>query len=137
MRINIPPLTRALLAAIISLSILNFIIVYVQYGGSQTQIKLGRFTLGSGASRAAYLTIVPGDSYIYPWVLVISSLVAENLVTLSASLATIYYGGKYLERAWSSAELGKFLLVVTILPNLMTWVACIVWYSLTSANEAL
>jgi membrane associated rhomboid family serine protease len=137
MRINIPPLTRTLLAAIIPLSILNFIIVYIQYGGSQTRTKFAGFTLGSGASRAPYLTIVPDDSFAYPWVLIISSLVEENLMTLGVSLATVYYGGKYLERAWSSAELGKFWLVVTVVPNLITWVGCIVWYGITSSNQAL
>lgn len=50
---------------------------------------------------------------------------------MAITLATLFYGGKYLERAWGSAEFGKFLLVVSIVPNFLAFVVYIAWFAVT------
>lgn len=81
-----------------------------------------------------YLTLVPQLSLFYPWTFLTTTLVESNIFTFSIAAATLYYGGRYLERAWSSAELAKFLLLVSLIPNLLTLVVLIVFFTL-SRNE--
>jgi hypothetical protein len=57
--------------------------------------------------------------------------ISAQIFTLAITLATLFYGGKYLERAWGSAEFGKFLLVVSLVPNFLAFVVYIVWFAVT------
>ena len=52
-------------------------------------------------------------------------------MTLLLAGVTVLYGGKYLERAWSSTELGKFVLLVTVLPNVAATFIYVLWYAIT------
>ena len=65
-----------------------------------------------------WLTLTP--HIYYPWTLLTATLAEHNFITLGIAVATVFYGGKYLERAWGSRELGEFLLVVVIVSNLCT-----------------
>lgn len=114
MRITIPPLTRVLLALLIAISITHQITRYV-FGG----LDFG------------FLAIVPQWSLFYPWVYVTATFAEQNVITLLIAGATILYGGKYLERAWSSTEFGKFLLIVTVLPNVAATLIYVFWFAIT------
>lgn len=114
MRINIPPLTRVLLALLIAISVTHQITRYV-FGG-----------LDQG-----FLAIVPQWSLFYPWVYATATFAEQNVVTLLIAGATILYGGKYLERAWSSTEFAKFVLIVTVLPNVAATIIYVLWFALT------
>ncbi|KAI9804801.1 MAG: hypothetical protein M1825_001169 [Sarcosagium campestre] len=118
-RINIPPLTRILLVVLLGFSILSTAI---------------RYTPGSDKS-VPYLTIVPQLSLFYPWVLLTATFVELNVFTLSIAAATIFYGGKYLERAWSSAEFAKFVLIVCVIPNLLTWTTFLIFYAILPGSD--
>lgn len=78
-----------------------------------------------------YLTVVPALSAAYPWTLVTSTFVEQNIFTLAITLATLFYGGKYLERAWGSAEFVKFLLVVAAVPNVLASAVYVIWFALS------
>ena len=114
LRINIPPLTRVLLALLIPISITHQVTRFI-FGG-----------LDQG-----FLAIVPQWSLFYPWVYLTATFAEQNPVTLLIAGATILYGGKYLERAWSSTEFGKFVLLVTVLPNVATTFVYVFWYAIT------
>ena len=51
----------------------------------------------------------------------------QNVVTLLVNGATIFFGGKYLERAWGSKEFGRVVLVATLIPNLTAVPLYIAW----------
>lgn len=112
--VNIPPLTRVLLALLIAISVTHQTTRYI-FGG-----------LDQG-----FLAIVPQWSLFYPWVYFTATFAEQNVVTLLIAGATVLYGGKYLERAWSSTEFGKFVLLVTVLPNVATTLIYVFWYALT------
>ncbi|KAI9875408.1 MAG: hypothetical protein M1830_008521 [Pleopsidium flavum] len=120
LRINIPPLTRILLVVLVALSILYNAIRYRQWIDS-----------------VAYLAIEPQSALIYPWVFLSAALVEQNIVTLLIAGATILYGGKYLERAWSSAEFGKFLLTVSLIPNILAWGVYLVLFAIIGDEKGL
>ncbi|GAB7350163.1 hypothetical protein MBLNU459_g0828t1 [Dothideomycetes sp. NU459] len=121
MRVNIPPLTRSLLVLLLTLSLLNSSLRYRQWTPATTWTSLS----------VPYLALVPGQSLAYPWVMLTSALVEQNLVSFAASALTIFYGGRYLERAWGSSEFAKFVLFVTMIPNIVTFVVYRLWFALT------
>lgn len=125
-RINVPPLTRALLALLFTFSSLNFAFRYRQWAPSD---HTGSFH--SSLYNVPYLTIVPNQSIKYPWTEATAFFVEENIFSFVASGLTLFYGGRYLERAWGSSEFAKFVAFVTAIPNLFTFFVYAVWYSVT------
>lgn len=124
LRVNIPPLTRSLLVLLLSLSLLNS---SLRYRSWNHEVKWTSIHI-------PYLAIVPGQSLIYPWVIFTSALVEQNVVSFIASVLTIFYGGRYLERAWGASEFAKFVLFVTMIPNMITFAVYCLWFALTG-NE--
>ena len=124
-RLNLPPLTRALLIALVVLSILNAAARYRSWEVDKTT------DLRSRQYYAPYLTIIPGMSIAYPWVFITATLAEQNPAGLVVTGATIFWGGRYLERAWSSTEFTKFIALVSIVPNLLTFLAYVSLYVVT------
>ena len=114
LRINIPPLTRLLLGLLLAISITHQVTRYI-YGGLDPEL----------------LALIPQWSLFYPWVYFTATFAEQNVVTLLVAGATILYGGKYLERAWGSTEFGKFVLVVTVLPNFAATLIYVLWFAIT------
>lgn len=118
-RINIPPATRLFLVCLISLSLLYNIARWRQIssvGGTP-----------STEPSVPYLTLVPSSFIIYPWTLLTATFVEQNIFTLFLNGATIFYGGKYLERAWGSREFSKFILTISLIPNIVIIPIYILW----------
>jgi hypothetical protein len=78
-----------------------------------------------------YLILVPQLSLIYPWTFLTTTLVESNLFTLGTAGLTIFYGGRYLERAWTSAGFAKFLLVVSLIPNVLSFAILVTLFGIT------
>lgn len=117
-RINVPPLTRALLGALTTQSFLSAAIRFRQWT-TTSEIVI------------PYLTLIPQLSLVYPWTLLSTTLVESNIFSFAIAAATLFYGGRYLERAWSSAELAKFLVIVSLVPNLLTFAVLVLFFTLT------
>lgn len=77
------------------------------------------------------MTIVPSESLPYPWVIVTATFIESNLLGLVFTGATLLYGGRYLERAWSSNEYLKFISLISILPNIITFLIYFALYKLS------
>ena len=129
-RVNIPPLTRACLLVCLCFSVLAGVLRYRAWMAQQSQSK-DDSQVGTQVFTVPYLTIVPALSITFPWTFVTASLVEQNIFTLAITLVTLFYGGKYLERAWGSAEFGKFLLVVSLVPNFLSFVIYVAWFAAT------
>lgn len=119
-RINVPPITRALLAALVALTFANLTLRF-----RTTAPILQHNPIG-----VSFLTIVPRDSYKFPWVAATSAFVEQNILSLVASALTIFFGGRYLERAWGGAEYAKFVLFVTVIPNVLAFFTYVFWSAL-------
>ena len=78
-----------------------------------------------------YLQLIPQLSIIYPWTFLTTSLVENNVFTLAIAGATIFYGGRSLERAWTSPEFVKFLLITSFISNLVTFGFLVLMYAVT------
>ncbi|KAH0544646.1 hypothetical protein GP486_008501 [Trichoglossum hirsutum] len=131
-RINLPPLTRFLLGFLVGLSVLTGALRYRQWNAQHGAGDNRREPSSEPSSIVVpLLTIVPQLSLFYPWVFVVATLVEQNLFTLAITAATIFYGGKYLERAWGSPEFAKFVLVVSVVPNLSAFATYILWFAVT------
>jgi membrane associated rhomboid family serine protease len=117
-RINIPPVTRIVLIVLGVQSVLSAAIRYRQWS-ENSEIVI------------PYLNLIPQLSLVYPWTFLTTTLVESNVFTLSIACATLYNGGRYLERAWSSREFAKFLLVTALVPNALCFVTSILFFALT------
>ncbi|PMD23687.1 DUF1751-domain-containing protein [Hyaloscypha hepaticicola] len=117
-RLNIPPITRFLLIALVAQSLLSFAIRYRQWSEESDIV-------------VPYLVLVPQLSLIYPWTFLTTTLVENNVFTLGISGVTIYYGGRYLERAWTSVEFGKFLLIAALIPNLACFGVLVILFAMS------
>lgn len=121
-RLNIPPVTRILLIALVSESILSAAIRYKQWD-KETAADLHIVV--------PYLSLVPQLSFIYPWTFLTTTLVENNVFTLSIAGLTLFYGGRYLERAWTSKEFAKFIIIASLLPNLFTFGTLVLFFAVT------
>lgn len=118
LRFNLPPITRLLLVTLVAQSVLSFAIRY------------GQWTESSDL-RVPYMTLVPQLSLIYPWTFLTTTLVENNIFTLSITAVALFYGGRYLERAWSSPPFAKFLLIVSLIPNAICFFLYVTLYAIT------
>lgn len=125
-RINIPPLTRAILFGFLVFTSLNAYTRYRLWSSSATSRPFG-----DRSYHAPYITIVPGASLTYPWVFVTATFTEQNIAGLLITGATLFYGGRYLERAWSSTEYTKFMLLVCLVPNVVSFLTYFFIYILS------
>ena len=131
-RINLPPLTRSLLASVVVFTFLN--IVLRPQATLLEKVEKPIVSVGDGVP---YLTIVPGQSIVYPWVFIVATAVEENLLGLIITGLTVFYGGRYLERAWGSTEFTKFILFVSMIPNLLSFMLYAFGYVLSKNEKTL
>lgn len=121
-RFNIPPVTRALLVTLVFQSVLSAAIRYRQWSENAHII-------------IPYLNLVPQLSIVFPWTFISSTLVEGNIFTVAVAAVTLHYGGRYLERAWSSKELAKFMVLIALVPNLLTFCALFVLFAITRNED--
>nr|POE90671.1 transmembrane protein 115 like [Quercus suber] len=118
-----PPTTRVLLLTLLCLSMLNATFRLRSWTStlsslSPTQIATTPSNYLSNPQWAvSYLVIVPVQSLRYPWTIATAALVENNIVSLGISTAVLWFGGRYLERAWGGKEFGIFCAVVIGLSN--------------------
>jgi membrane associated rhomboid family serine protease len=110
-RFNIPVLTRSLLILIVGLTTLN-VLTFPAHNFSL-------FLFFGEVSRL--IGIVPNESYRFPWTFLTATFVERNLFGLVLNSLTVFFGGRYLERAWGTTEYGKYILVISVIPNVITW----------------
>ncbi|KAL8773624.1 MAG: hypothetical protein Q9194_004267 [Teloschistes cf. exilis] len=120
-RVNIPPLTRILL------------LLLLVFSGSYQILRHG-IDVDNTAGR--FLALIPQWALFTPWVYFTATYSEQNIVTICIAGATIFYGGKYLERAWDSLEFGKFILLVTLLPNFVASLVYVFLFAI-SRNDNL
>ena len=125
-RMNLPPVTRAFLVSLLVLSLLYNI-------GRWRQISAG--DTPETDPIVPYLTLVPAGFLFYPWTLFTATFVEQNIFTVLLNSATLLYGGKYLERAWGSSEFGKFILIVSLIPNVITVPVYIIWAAVSGNSD--
>jgi membrane associated rhomboid family serine protease len=131
-RINIPPVTRILLIAIVALSLLYNV------GRWKAISELPDRVLPQNQARVPYLILVPAKCLYYPWTFVLTTFVEQNILTLVVNLATVYFGGRYLERAWGSKGFAIAFFVAGVIPNLIAAPMYVVWGAIMgNATRAL
>lgn len=69
----------------------------------------------------AYLVLIPGSSYIFPWTLVTSALVEISILELIFTLIVVPPSLRYLERLWGASETIKFIIVCVGASNIIAF----------------
>lgn len=141
-RLNLPPLTRALFLTVLALSTLNATLRFRKWSAALASMSAASLA----AKTSSYLTspqwaipalaLVPARSLpTYPWTVFTASLVENNLLSLAVSAAVVWFCGRYLERAYGGREFARFVLFVTVIPNLLTWGLYTVWHAMVGTEE--
>ncbi|KAK5086501.1 hypothetical protein LTR05_003669 [Lithohypha guttulata] len=125
MRINIPPITRALL-----LSTIFFTVLYALARWNALSQNAGDAVPAFSPS-IPFLTLVPSMSVYYPWTIVTSTFVEQNVLNLLINTTAVYLSGKYLERAWGSRDFATIVVVATVVPNLLVIFTYVLWAVVT------
>lgn len=133
-----PPLTRGLLLVLVTLSALNAILRTNKWkysSGSGSAATTATDYLTSPRWAIPYLVLVPTQSIRYPWTFFTSPVVENNIVSIGISAVVIFYGGRYLERALGTKEFGKFVIFVSLLPSVLSFLIYALWHALTPPPE--
>lgn len=117
LRINIPDFTKVLLLLDVAVSILY------------NAVRLSSVTADGGwkAAQMPYLALVPAKVHYYPWTLITTTFVEQNLISFFISVATILFGGRYFERAWGSRGFAMTVLVTSLIPNVLVVFIYYIW----------
>ena len=120
LRLNIPPVTRILLGLIIAISLL--------YNTARwTSVQAATETPTSSTPLVPYIALVPSQVLFYPWTLLTSVFVEQNIVTFLVNGAAVLFGGRYFERAWGSKDFALVLLITSLIPNILAVPTYIIW----------
>ena len=122
-RINIPPVTRFILILIFAFSFLYTLSSYKKLPSTANPRNPAR-------PLVPYLTLVPVFCISYPWTLLTATFVERSIFSLLINGTTVFFGGKYLERAWGSKEFAKVVLVASVIPNTMAVPIYLIWGSI-------
>ncbi len=137
--LHLPPLTRGLFVVLLCLSALNVSLRFRRWTSSLdspgSSLTSPSNYVSAPELAIPYLVIVPTTSLKFPWTFVTAALVENNGVALTISALVIWFGGRYLERAWGSTEFGKFLLFTTWIPNLFAFLVYAIWHGVVGAPE--
>lgn len=130
-----PPLTRGLLLVLVSLSALNAVLRTNHWRNSTASSDTTTNYLSSPRWAIPYLVLIPTQSIRYPWTALTGAVVENNIVSIVISAVVVFYGGRYLERALGTREFGKFVIFVTLLPSVATFLIYALWHALTPPPE--
>lgn len=135
MRLNIPPVTRVLVAGLLTLSGLTLVlrlnvyrVILAHHAAEMANTSQDNSSPDTSTAmirfadiNLPYLTwVAPALSVTYPWTLITSSFVETNVLELGITGATLVFGGKYCERVWSSKELAIFVGILATVPMIFT-----------------
>ncbi|KIW73764.1 hypothetical protein PV04_01857 [Phialophora macrospora] len=134
LRINLPPITRALIAAIVALSFL-YNIARWRLSSDSPSIEDPNGATPSPRPTVPYLALVPSQCIWYPWTILSATFVEQNILTLLVNGINIFFGGKYLERAWGTQGFIIVIVISSVIPNLMMVVTYITWAALSGNPE--
>uniref|UniRef100_A0A060T6L6 ARAD1B16610p n=1 Tax=Blastobotrys adeninivorans TaxID=409370 RepID=A0A060T6L6_BLAAD len=151
--LTLPPLTRVLLLLLITVSVAAAVLRHVAYWNLVKSIneadkeqweKAFSEEITHGVNfpprqktvdevvqisdlYVPVLTLVPGYSPLYfLWIWITTSFVEDGVISGITSAMVLIYGGRYCEHVWGARELLRFVLIATLVPNIL----CFALYSL-------
>ena len=116
MKFNIPPATRGCIGLTIF-----FTSLYAFAKWQQKPVS------GTADSKVPFLTLVPAQCYRYPWTIITSTFVEQNVLNLLINTTAVFLSGRYLERAWSSKDFAIVVIIASALPNILLVPTYIIW----------
>ncbi|ANB14921.1 hypothetical protein AWJ20_2536 [Sugiyamaella lignohabitans] len=126
MKLSFPPFTRACVICFVSLSVGVLGLRYSLFDAVATRPADGEKAAPHPKMAdisIPYITLVPGQSIVYPWVLLLSSFVEQSIAGFIITGLTLAFGGRYCERVWGSKHLAIFLAIQSVIPNLVCWIS--------------
>ncbi|KAI8143946.1 eukaryotic integral membrane protein-domain-containing protein [Fennellomyces sp. T-0311] len=129
---NIPPLTKALVTSLIVLSCASYIYIYrLRVNADDPDSEANLF------QGCPFIGVLPGLALYTPWTFLSAAFYEDGVISLAASSTVLLFCGKYLERAWGSRELLKYVLVTATVSNIATWIGLIATFYISGDSDYL
>ncbi|KAI8388849.1 eukaryotic integral membrane protein-domain-containing protein [Radiomyces spectabilis] len=126
---NVPSLTKALVTSVVLLSGASYVYIYRQQLNAVPEATIPNI--------CPLIGLVPGMVYYAPWTILTAAFYEDNVFTLILGTVVLLLCGKYLERAWGSRELLKYILLVAALSNIVTWFGIMITYYISGDERFL
>lgn len=115
---NIPRSSKIVLAALTTVSLLIFLIKFLQY---RQQLQLNpQSSIAFHDILVPYLQLIPRYAIIYPWVFTTAIFAEISVFSFVISTAVLLGSSKYVEKFWGWKEVVKFILIIGSLTNFVT-----------------
>ncbi|PWN45710.1 DUF1751-domain-containing protein [Ceraceosorus guamensis] len=124
---SLPIATRSLSIALVSLSLLLFVL-RITLSPADARLHILSWSHKDSATLFPALVLVPGTSWVYPWTLITSSICETTVAEFLISIVSLPLAGRYLERLWGPIELVKFVGVVLVGSNVIAWFLAVLAY---------
>lgn len=115
---NVPRSSKIVLASLATVSLLIFLIKFVQYR-QQLQTDPQSLLIFHDIL-IPYLQLIPRYAIIYPWVFTTSIFAEISVVSFTVSASILFGASKYVEKFWGWKEVVKFILLVGSFTNFIT-----------------
>ncbi|ORY95400.1 eukaryotic integral membrane protein-domain-containing protein [Syncephalastrum racemosum] len=128
---NIPPLTKAMVTTLLVLSCASYIYSYRAQLNAEDDPSTTAF-LG-----CPFIGLLPGLALYTPWTFLTATFYEDTLYALVFSSVVLLFCGKYLERAWGSRELLKYVLLTGVVSNIVTCLGIIMTFYISGEGDYL
>ncbi|KAI8088146.1 eukaryotic integral membrane protein-domain-containing protein [Thamnidium elegans] len=126
---NVPTLTKALVSLLLFCSIAPQVYMYRLNAEADADSDI--------LSVCPFIGLLPGFVMYAPWTFLTATFYEDNIITVLCSVVVLLFCGKYLERAWGSKELLKFVIVTAVLSNVVTMFGILLSYYITADDMYL
>ncbi|KAI9317920.1 eukaryotic integral membrane protein-domain-containing protein [Dichotomocladium elegans] len=127
---NIPALTKALVTTLVVLSCSSYIYTYRAQASAENPDDIA-------FSGCPFIGILPGLAMYNPWTFLTAAFYEDNVFSLFGSVLVLLLCGKYLERAWGSRELLKYVVISATLSNVVTWIGIVATFYVSGDSKFL
>ncbi|ORZ14902.1 eukaryotic integral membrane protein-domain-containing protein [Lobosporangium transversale] len=136
---NVPPLTKTLATAMTVMAALDFALRFrdLAISGHITEGTEASTYVDSEATFIPLVALVPISAPYRFWTFATASFFERSIIQYAISVAIVLGSGKYLERAWGSRELLKFLSITSIGTMLGVYFTCLFEFVIQGSDEIL
>ncbi|KAF9438362.1 hypothetical protein BGZ76_008392 [Entomortierella beljakovae] len=139
---NVPPLTKTISTAMIVMTALDFALRFrdmavVDYSDAEAPNNgAAPSFVNAEATLIPLVAMVPVSAPFRFWTFATASFFERNIIQFAINITVLLGSGKYLERAWGSRELFKFLSITSVGSMLALYFTCLFEY-IARGNENL
>ncbi|KAF9900200.1 hypothetical protein EC991_007785 [Linnemannia zychae] len=139
---NVPPLTKSVSTAMTIMTALGLLVrvrdLLIQaHAGGDSDDGSGASDYSSETTFVPLVALIPVSAPYHFWTFATASFFERNIFMYAINMAILLGCGKYLERAWGSRELFKYLAITSVGTMIGIYFTCLFEYIVRSNDSLL